>query len=77
VIAAHTQLRLPREAAADRRHPWEKPAEPTRLTLPASGEGFATSARTSNARPVHRNHQYLGQAGQLESRTALPRPATT
>jgi hypothetical protein len=32
VIAAHTQLRLTREAAADLRHPWERPAESTRLT---------------------------------------------
>lgn len=32
VIAAHTQLRPTREAAADLRRPWEKRAEPTRLT---------------------------------------------
>ncbi|MGV9567900.1 NF041680 family putative transposase [Streptomyces sp. NPDC003480] len=32
VIAAHTQLRLTRAAAADLRRPWEKPAEPSRLT---------------------------------------------
>jgi hypothetical protein len=31
VIAAHTQLRLTREAAADLRRPWKKPTEPARL----------------------------------------------
>lgn len=28
VIAAHTQLRLLRQAASDLRRPWENPAEP-------------------------------------------------
>ena len=32
VVAAHTQLRLARPLAADLRRPWEKPAEPGRLT---------------------------------------------
>jgi hypothetical protein len=32
VVAAHTQLRLARPLAADLRRPWEKPAEPDRLT---------------------------------------------
>ncbi len=32
VIAAHTQIRLLRQAAVDLRRPWEKPAEPGRLT---------------------------------------------
>ncbi len=32
VIAAHTQLRLARPLVADLRHPWEKPAEPNKLT---------------------------------------------
>lgn len=31
IIAAHTQLRLVRSAAADLRRPWEKPAKPGRL----------------------------------------------
>ncbi|WP_225101971.1 NF041680 family putative transposase [Streptomyces sp. CoH27] len=40
VIAAHTQLRLTREAAADLRRPWEKPAEPGRLTPARVRRGF-------------------------------------
>lgn len=32
MVAAHTQLRLTREAAADLRRPREKPTEPARLT---------------------------------------------
>lgn len=32
VIAAYTQLRLARDAAADLRRPWQRPAEPGRLT---------------------------------------------
>lgn len=40
VIAAHTQLRLTREAAADLRRPWEKPVEPARLTPARVRRGF-------------------------------------
>ncbi|MFD9796705.1 NF041680 family putative transposase [Streptomyces sp. NPDC059070] len=40
VLAAHTQLRLTREAAADLRRPWEKPAEPSRLTPARVRRGF-------------------------------------
>ncbi|WP_328285925.1 NF041680 family putative transposase [Streptomyces sp. A1-5] len=40
VLAAHTQLRLTREAAADLRRPWEKPAEPGRLTPARVRRGF-------------------------------------
>lgn len=40
VIAAHTQLRLTRESAADLRRPWEKPAEPARLTPARVRRGF-------------------------------------
>nr|QED88061.1 transposase [Streptomyces hawaiiensis] len=32
IIAAHTQLRLARPLAEDLRRPWERPAEPRRLT---------------------------------------------
>lgn len=69
MIAAHTQLRLTREAAADLRRPWEKPAEPARLTPRGSGGGFGTSARTCAARPVLRNPQRPDLAGQLARRT--------
>ncbi|MER5436631.1 NF041680 family putative transposase [Streptomyces sp. NPDC002588] len=40
VVAAHTQLRLLREAAADLRRPWEKPAGPGRLTPARVRRGF-------------------------------------
>ncbi|WWM30640.1 transposase [Streptomyces acidiscabies] len=40
VIAAHTQLRLLREAAADLRRPWEKPVAPSRLTPARVRRGF-------------------------------------
>ncbi|MGW2426011.1 NF041680 family putative transposase [Streptomyces sp. NPDC001709] len=40
IIAAHTQLRLTREAVADLRRPWEKPAEPARLTSARVRRGF-------------------------------------
>ncbi|MFJ4013103.1 NF041680 family putative transposase [Streptomyces sp. NPDC090026] len=40
VIAAHTQLRLTRAAAADLRRPWEKPSEPSRLTPARVRRGF-------------------------------------
>ncbi|WP_443072885.1 NF041680 family putative transposase [Streptomyces sp. S465] len=40
IIAAHTQLRLLRQAAADLRRPWEKPAGPGRLTPARGRRGF-------------------------------------
>ncbi len=40
VIAAHTQLRLARPLAVDLRRPWEKPAEPGRLTPARVRRGF-------------------------------------
>ena len=40
IIAAHTQLRLTREAAADLRRRWEKPAEPAWLTPARVRRGF-------------------------------------
>lgn len=40
VIAAYTQLRLTREAAAELRRPWERPAEPARLTPARVRRGF-------------------------------------
>ncbi|MGW7363153.1 NF041680 family putative transposase [Streptomyces sp. NPDC054841] len=46
VIAAHTQLRLARPLAADLRRPWEKPAEPGRLTPARVRRGFR------NLRPI-------------------------
>jgi hypothetical protein len=40
VIAAHTQLRLARPLVADLRRPWERPAEPGRLTPTRVRRGF-------------------------------------
>ncbi|MFB8236249.1 NF041680 family putative transposase [Kitasatospora purpeofusca] len=40
VVAAHTQLRLARPLVADLRHPWERPAEPNRLTPARVRRGF-------------------------------------
>jgi hypothetical protein len=54
IIAAHTQLRLTRESFADLRHPWEKPAEPARLTPARVRRGFRNlrpAPGTSGRRP--------------------------
>jgi hypothetical protein len=40
VITAHTQLRLARPLAVDLRRPWEKPADPNRLTPARVRRGF-------------------------------------
>ena len=40
VIAAHTQLRLAREQVSDLRRPWERPADPRRLTPARVRRGF-------------------------------------
>jgi hypothetical protein len=40
IVAAHTQLRLARPLAADLRRPWERPAEPGRLTPARVRRGF-------------------------------------
>jgi DDE superfamily endonuclease len=40
IITAHTQLRLARALAADLRHPWERPAQPGRLTPARVRRGF-------------------------------------
>ncbi|MFI2457953.1 transposase, partial [Streptomyces sp. NPDC019539] len=40
LIAAHTQLRLARPLTEDLRRPWEKPAEPGRLTPARVRRGF-------------------------------------
>ncbi|WP_224274395.1 NF041680 family putative transposase [Streptomyces sp. LS1784] len=51
IIAAHTQLRLARPFAEDLRRPWERPAEPRRLTPARVRRGFR-SIRTTTARPA-------------------------
>ncbi|MFG2261234.1 NF041680 family putative transposase [Streptomyces mirabilis] len=48
IVAAHTQLRLARPMAVDLRRPWEKPAEPNKLTPARVRRGFRhLRARTS------------------------------
>ncbi|MFE7098818.1 hypothetical protein [Streptomyces erythrochromogenes] len=40
VLAAHTQLRLARPVVRELRRPWERPAEPNRLTPARIRRGF-------------------------------------
>ena len=53
IVAAHTQLRLARPLAVDLRRPWERPAEPARLTPARVRRGFrhlrATTSRPARA----------------------------
>ncbi|MGW1998302.1 NF041680 family putative transposase [Embleya sp. NPDC001921] len=51
VIACHTHLRLARTLAADLRRPWEKPAEPGRLTPARVRRGFR-NIRPNLAQPA-------------------------
>jgi hypothetical protein len=46
VIAAHTQLRLARQLVTDLRLPWEKPAEPGRMTPARVRRGFRNISPT-------------------------------
>ncbi len=46
LIVAHTQLRLVRSLAVDLRRPWEKPAEPERMT-PAQVRCFNPGSQTA------------------------------
>lgn len=68
IIAAHTQIRLLREAAAGLRRPWEKPAEPVGSPPPESAGGSGTSARTCTVRLGHQNRQLPDPAGPLARR---------
>ncbi|WP_433549053.1 NF041680 family putative transposase [Streptomyces sp. CA-294286] len=47
IIAAHTQLRLARPLAEDLRRPWERPAEPRRLTPARVRRGFRNVRATT------------------------------
>ncbi|GIJ51382.1 hypothetical protein Val02_82680 [Virgisporangium aliadipatigenens] len=51
ILAAYTQLRLARPLAADLRRPWEKPAEPDRLSPARVRRGFR-HLRTKTACPA-------------------------
>lgn len=53
IVTAHTQLRLARPLATDLRRPWEKPAEPNKLTPARVRRGFRhLHARTSTPAAV-------------------------
>jgi hypothetical protein len=52
ILAAYTQLRLARHLTTDLRHPWEKPAEPHRLTPARVRRGFR-HLRRHTACPAH------------------------
>ncbi|MGW9118426.1 hypothetical protein ACWGRV_17635 [Streptomyces sp. NPDC055663] len=77
VIAAHTRLRLARPPAAGLRLPWEKPAEPGRLTPARVRRGSGTSARPCTARPMRRNHRGQAPVARSARRTSIPPPAMT
>ncbi|QWF78057.1 NF041680 family putative transposase [Amycolatopsis sp. CA-230715] len=51
MIAVHTQLRLARSLVTDLRRPWERPANPTRLTPARVRRGFR-NIRTKTTRPA-------------------------
>ncbi|ADI09510.1 hypothetical protein SBI_06390 [Streptomyces bingchenggensis BCW-1] len=64
VIAAHTQIRLLRRAAADLRRPWERPAKPGRLTPARVRRGFRNSAHVLGPWP-----EVSGPRGQYRRET--------
>jgi DDE superfamily endonuclease len=49
ILAAYTQLRLARRLAADLRRPWEKPAQPDRLTPARVRRGFRNLRRQAGS----------------------------
>lgn len=76
VLAAHAQLRLARPLARDLRRPWERPAEPNKLTPPASDAGSETYARRPAPQPVHRSQPAPAPDARPARRTDGPPPAT-
>jgi hypothetical protein len=76
VIAVYAQLRLARPLAADLRRPWEKPAEPNRLTPARVRGGSGTSVRRRAPQPVHPNRRVPVSGGHPAQRTAA-RPSVT
>jgi hypothetical protein len=77
IITAHTQLRLVRPLAEGLRRPWERPAEPRRLTPHGSAEGSATSARRPPAPPPCPNPPGQAQDAHPAHKTAGQHYATT
>ena len=76
IIAAHTQLRLARPLSADLRRPWEKPAEPHRLTPARVRRGFR-HIRAKAARPAgvpKPSRPGPGRPPGSKNRTTAPRP---
>ncbi|TQJ47022.1 DDE superfamily endonuclease [Streptomyces sp. SLBN-115] len=77
IIAAHTQIRLLREAASTCGGRGRSPPSLAGSPRPASAGGFGTSARTCTVRLVHRNPQLPDLKCHLARRTSGPPPATT
>lgn len=68
---------LARPLARDLRRPWERPAEPNRLTPARVRRGSGTCGRRRARQPVRRNPPGPAPAARLAPRTANPPPATT
>ncbi|GGV00804.1 hypothetical protein GCM10010502_64200 [Kitasatospora aureofaciens] len=79
VIAAHTQLRLARPLATDLRRPWERPAEPNKLTPARVRRGFRNlhTKTPSPARARKPTRPGPAPADHQAPRTALRHPVTT
>ncbi|MGW4649077.1 NF041680 family putative transposase [Kitasatospora sp. NPDC004289] len=77
VIVAHTQLRLARPLAEDVRRPWERAAQPNKLTPARVRRGSGTSARLCPARSGFPNPPGPAPADHPARRTSGPPPATT
>lgn len=76
IIAAHTQLRLARPLAADLRRPWEKPAEPRRLSPARVRRGFR-HLRPKTVRPASApkpSRPGPGRPSGVKNRHRAPRP---
>lgn len=75
VTAAHTQLRLARPLVADLRHPWERPAEPNKLTPARVRRGFR-NLHTKAPSPARAPKPTRPGSGRPARRTSGPPPTT-
>ncbi|WP_436849454.1 hypothetical protein [Streptomyces massasporeus] len=75
IIAAHTQLRLARPLAEDLRRPWERPAEPRRLTPARVRRGVPSPPRED--RPSRRRAQTLQARARTPTRLEEPQASPT
>lgn len=77
IIAAHTQLRLARPLAVDLRRPWEKPADPNRLTPARVRRGFRNLQARLPSPVAVPNPPAQASDGLPARRTATRQHATT